>query len=948
MNGWAWVCLGCLATAATCAAAEPGGAFFLPERLAQQARMASERSLQVSGMRREVVEAARPWLAFSDDQLWEMMFGATIKRSWMVWSDGFCPACRKGVPMYTWVIEPLAQPWKARCPHCKELFPKNDFGAFYRSGMNASGVFDPARADRTLLYNAEHPDAGDPLRTFGVDDGEGFVAEGHRWRFVGAYLIYGQWKALVHAGILRLSAAYAVTGEATYAHKAGVLLDRVADLYPDHDFGKQGVMYEGAPRSGYVSTWHDACIETRQMALAYDRVREALAKDEALARYLAGRAKRHGIAASKATPADVLRNIESGILRHPQANPDRIYCNYPQTEMTIAILKSVLGGPGDHEAARAILDQLVDKATAVDGVTGEKGLTGYAAFATAYVADVLATYARSDPGFLRDMVRRHPRLADMFRFHIDTWVGRRFYPHIGDCGAFAAQCARYAAVTFTPSPGVGPSMFAFLWQLFEATGDPAFVQTLYHANGGTLDGLPHDLFAADPAAFRRDVAAVIRKHGAVTPGRSIDKQAWHLALLKAGSGPLERALWIDYDSGGYHSHGDALNIGLYAFGLDLLPDFGYPPVQFGGWGSERATWYTRTAAHNTVTVDGKSQRNLAGPMSERAGFDGRPSGRTTLWADGRLLRAVRAEAPEAYGIDRYERTVAMADVPAPRARPGQAETPCYVLDIFRVKGGSGHARMTYSGFGAAAGHGLRLVPGEPYGHGAQLRGFRTDPSPAAGWSVEWTLEDRLKSLPAGPPVRLRLTDLTDGASASLCEAWVAPNGYNSGDGEWIPALMARRQAERGPLESVFVSILEPYRDAPPVASARSLQAGPGAVALEVALADGRRDVWVAPGPVRATEAVDLTGGQRVTFDGDLLFLRLDRAGAPTEVATCGARTVRVGAWELQASGEGSLLELSFHGSAATLRSGRSAGPPRLLYKGRPARILPDPGQGRRP
>jgi hypothetical protein len=749
---------------------------------------------------------------------------------------------------------------------------------------------------------------------------------------------------LVHAGIVRLSAAYSITGDAAYAHRAGVLLDRVADLYPDHDFGKQGVMYEGPPRSGYVSTWHDACIETRQMALAYDRVREALAKDEALARYLAGRAARHGIGASKATPADVLRNIENGILRHPQANPDRIYCNYPQTEMTVAILKSVLGGAGDREAARAILDELVEKATSVDGVTGEKGLTGYAAFATAYVGDVLATYARSDPGFVRDMVRRHPRLADMFRFHIDTWVGRRFYPHIGDCGSFAAQCARYAAVTFTTSPGVGASMYAFLWQLYEATGDPAFVQTLYHTNGGTVAGLPHDLFAADPAAFRRGVAAVIRKHGAVTPGRSVDKQAWHLAMLKAGSGPLERALWMDYDSGGYHSHGDALNIGLYAFGLDLLPDFGYPPVQFGGWSSERATWYMRTAAHNTVTVDGKSQRNLAGPMSERAGFDGRPAGRTTLWADGRLLRAVRAEAPEAYGIDRYERTVAMADAPAPRARPGQSETPFYVLDVFRVKGASNHARMTYSGFGVAAAQGLRLAPGQPYGHGAQLRGFRTDPAPAAGWSVEWTVEDRLKSLAAGSPVRLRLTDLTDGASATLCDAWVAPNGYNSGDGEWIPALMARRQAERGSLDSVFVSILEPYREAPAVASARRLPAAPGAVALEVTLADGRRDVWIAPGSGGATRAVELAGGQTVTFVGDLLFLRLDRAGAPTEVAAYAPRNMRVGHWELQASGDDALLEVSLRGSGATLRSGL----PQLLYKGRPARILPGSGPERKP
>ena len=60
-----------------------------------------------------------------------------------------------------------------QCPHCHELFPKNDFEKFYRSGLDAHGVFDTTRADRSLLYNTEHPDPKDPLHAFGVDDGEG-------------------------------------------------------------------------------------------------------------------------------------------------------------------------------------------------------------------------------------------------------------------------------------------------------------------------------------------------------------------------------------------------------------------------------------------------------------------------------------------------------------------------------------------------------------------------------------------------------------------------------------------------------------------------------------------------------------------------------------------------------------------------------------------------------
>ena len=48
-----------------------------------------------------------------------------------------------------------------------------------------------------------------------------------------------------------------------------------------------------------------------------------------------------------------------------------------------------------------------------------------------------------------------------------------------------------------------------------------------------------------------------------------------------------------------------MNLGFFAKGLDLLPDFGYPRVQYGGWRSGKAKWYTMSAAHNTIVVDRK-------------------------------------------------------------------------------------------------------------------------------------------------------------------------------------------------------------------------------------------------------------------------------------------------------------------------------------------------------
>jgi hypothetical protein len=105
------------------------GSAFFPPQLIELARANAAKFPWAAEIQRSILDGAQPWMKFSDDELWEMMFGHTITRSWMVWSDGFCPDCTGETPMYTWEIDPFAIPWKVRCPHCAELFPKNDFHA---------------------------------------------------------------------------------------------------------------------------------------------------------------------------------------------------------------------------------------------------------------------------------------------------------------------------------------------------------------------------------------------------------------------------------------------------------------------------------------------------------------------------------------------------------------------------------------------------------------------------------------------------------------------------------------------------------------------------------------------------------------------------------------------------------------------------------------------------
>lgn len=885
------------------------GSLFYPAELIEKAKRNAENQAWAKRSRDRIVEAAQPWMAFTDDELWDLMFGSTVRRSWMVWSNGHCPACKEGVPMYNWRIEALRVPWKLRCPHCGQLFPKNDFHAFYRSGLDEHGVFQHGLADRSLLFNTEHPDPDDPLHRFGVDDGEGYRDGENTWWFVGTYLVYGQWKQVVHGGIKALAAAYAATGDPAYAHKAGVLLDRVADLYTTFDFKDQAMMYEGPAHAGYVSTWHDACEEARELAQAYDQVREALRGDEALAGFLSGKAAKYGVDASKASPVDVMRHIEEGILRDTIINHERIRSNYPRKEIALITIHSVLDWEGNRVKVYGLIDEMMERATAVDGVTGEKGLAGYCSGVIQSLAQFLARFSRVDPGFLRDMLARHPKLRQTYRFHIDTWCLQRYYPQVGDTGSFAAQVEKYVGVSFSDDPGLEPSMFAFLWRLYQETGDEAYVQALFQSNGNTVDELPRDLFADDPEGFQSDVRQVIDARGPEIGQGSVNKTEWRLAVLRSGRGDNRRAAWLDYDSGGPHGHADGMNLGLFAMGLDLMPDFGYPPVHYGGWSGPKFHWYVSTAGHNTVVVDGKDQE--------------RPSdGDATLWADGECFRAIRVDGSALYRIPRYERMVAMVDV---------SENSSYLLDVFRVAGGRDHAKFMHSHFGAISTHGLSLAPTEEFGYETQMRNFRRDGQPDTGWHADWKVEDRFGYIEEGRDIHLRYTDLTEEAEACTAEAWVALRGFGGNETAWIPRVMVRRQSDDEPLASAFIGVIEAYEGVPSVSGVHRLSMEGEIehgrqvtdVGVEIDLADGRRDVIL----VRDVENTVRDNGQMlrrdwsVRTDGELCMVRRSDDGSVSRIAICNGKSVRAGDTALDFEKRTEYAEIGFESGSPEILAG---------------------------
>ena len=743
------------------------------------------------------------------------------------------------------------------------FFPKNDFYEFYKSGLDEHGVFSPALADRSLLFNLEHPDESDSLRNFGVDDGEGFVQGENRWRFIGAYLVYGQWKKMVLNGIRYLSAAYVLTGDTRYAHQAGILLDRVADLYPDFEYGTQGMVYEFQDlvrANGYVTLWHDACEETRELALAYDMIFDAIRQDTELVNFLKKQAKKYKLANSKNSFLDIQRNIESNILLHPIKNRPRIESNFPKTDMANAIFYSILDWEKNKPRVMKIIDKFITKGTKFDGLSGEKGLEGYSALFVQAMAKFFTLYQHIDAQFLPQMIERYPELRKTFRFHLDTWVNGSYYPKVGDGGVVGKKTDQFVGVRFKKqiiseirfSDYSFCSMYSFFWSLFQTTGDTDFVKILFKANGEKVDGLPFDLLEDEPETIQQQISEIIKKSGSKIETGTFNKTGWCLAFLTSGKGENKRTVWLNYGNGGNHCHADGMNIGLFAFGLDLLPGFGYPPVQFGGWHSDRAIWYRKTASHNTIVADSEDQIPHIGediPEDRKLGLNPAKKlrqGKTTLWGDGKIVKVIRAKGDTLYQgktMKQYERTVALIDL---------SEEQFYVVDIFRVVGGKEHVKYFHGYFGEIATEGLNLQPIKlNLGERVLIEDIAGDSHPAPGWKAIWKIDNYYGYLPDGKNVYLQYTDFTPDVTAAKGKAWVA-FGFDNSKEAFLPSLVIKRTGENE-LSSTFVGILEAFEKSSAIRKIRRLKITDGNgdvynqmnVALEIELIDGKKQLIVA-------------------------------------------------------------------------------------------------------
>jgi len=334
-----------------------------------------------------------------------------------------------------------------------------------------------------------------------------------------------------------------------------------------------------------------------------------------------------------------------------------------------------------------------------------------------------------------------------------------------------------------------------------------------------------------------------------------------LALLRTRGtgGEPDQGVLLRYGPALNHANFDDLNFTYHALGHDLTYDLGYAL----GSAHVYTGWSKQTASHQLVVVDELSQGNQGAPSG----------GELRAFLKGEYTNAVDASAPGPYrpaGVEEYGRTLFLVDdvQPSKAFVNGELEpsTP-YLVDIFRVTGGSRHDSFTHSlgrevKFGGVnieeatstslAGKNYEwgdkiLVDGDvagqankpywmaPPGNGY---GFLMEPQELTpqdkNWWAEWKLPED-----AGQ-VRIWFPEVK---GEKALTAWGPGIQHNLPDAQYV---VRRRQPVNG--NSVFVTVWEPYRETSKIENVETTVFADGgtswpAVAVKVTKKDGRID-WL--------------------------------------------------------------------------------------------------------
>ncbi|MCF3108770.1 heparinase II/III-family protein [Niabella sp. CC-SYL272] len=812
------------------------------------------------------VEKARPWLAKTDETLWAMVPGQDLPRTIDVGYDKFasgpkfvgCIVCGDKILQYgNYPYNPdfEKKPWKLTCPACGSVFPTNDFGKYYQSALDEQGLFNPAKGDTSLLFNTDHPDPKDPLHKFGVDNGFGYVHNGRAYKYIG-YYSWKYWR-YIQEGLTALANAFLYTGDQRYAHKAAILLDRIADVYPSMDwspYARRGWYHsDGSTGRGKIegSIWETGIVQG--MADAYDKILSGTQNDPALYAFLKQQGQRYRLPNSKGTRELFVTNVDEGILKTTfQAVLDqRIRGNQGMYQHTVALCALALNTAPfttqwldwlfapDGGAIPELMINRFDR----DG-TSDEGAPGYAVIWGLHISP-LAALLRSYPSYTNhNIFRDFPQFKNVYTVAYRMAVLGKAIPNIGDAGSTG----------LVGIPNADPKFMA-LGYLY--TRDPEIAVAAYRANGYSAKGLGLDIFAENPEAVNLEIKKIGEAAGTRPIGGYL-MSGFGLSILESGRGASGIALASNYGRTIHHAHNDMLNFDLFAFGHWLTPDLGYP--EFATNIPSVTEWTRSTISHNLVFANKRPQGSAW-------------SGHTRLFKQLNGFGAFELDGKAAYpDLKTYSRTLLLVGGSSNNA----ADSNAYVVDIFRVRGGNDHVFSFHGPPGAVRTEGLQLqvqekgtyagthiskgtkAAGFPYGY-SFLYNVEKDTSPPASFIADWKAQPGYRGLTENDHIHIRMHATTSSDDVSLADG--DPPQNKPGNPKTLRYLLMHRAGSD--LTSNFVTILEPYRNHPFIKSVRRMDNGKEeSISIRVEKADGTVD-YLVYNPA-AQNGIQLANGIAVT------------------------------------------------------------------------------------
>jgi len=809
------------------------------------------------------LDAVKVYENLSYQFLWEMVASQLIPRTAGVTvpQTHGCLVCGHSVMEhgnYPYILDFLNNRWKIVCPSCGYTFPTNDFEAYYKGGLDENGFFYPnlakahdrelvARGEHSNLVNILYPEKGEK---WGVDDGTGYTDPdtGIHYAFIGYYNHFA-WnfydKPNINNALTAFKNAYLASGDIAYAEKGIVLLDRIADVYPELDLARWTIS-EGHLNSngGSIdkgkavgSIWE--CGLVSDLMEAFQVLADVLKEDRAPNAVAFIKTKSHRCRqwGKEECAQTIYDRIMHGIVAqvYPSVMLAHIYGNYGMHQRALA-LAAVLWdklpdtkdwldfnfrtSPENQQRVYGgnISSVMIDRIDR-DGY-GNEAASGYNSIWLRHNLDIAELLDGYEIDGMQWDLFSHPKFRKMFF---------TMYPLIM-CDIYGAKIGDNAACG---NPSNAADM-QILLRGFLKYGEPELAQAAYFLAKNSMDNLDTSGFIEDPEKVREKVQNIIDTYGTLKlKGTNLTRYGF-IALRDGNAGDMwidpkksnQRAAWVYYGRNTGHGHRDTLNLGLIAYGLDVSPEMGYP--RYADYmDMHRVSVVINTISHNTVVVNDMPQtpQIVGTPMH----YD---------WNKQVKLFDVASEPAYRDIVDTYRRTGAMIRID---------DDSSYVVDLFRVSGGESHC---YSFHGAehtkVVTTGLDLTkqtdangnyigtyagPDTTYPTEADVRDvtgarylinvdtqkgnigqFTADYSLADSWNI---LGDGAKA-PTDIHLKLTMLDTYD----EVVAADLMPPENKPGNPKTLRYILAKRKGEN--LKSCYTAVIEPYRSTSKIAAIETL------------------------------------------------------------------------------------------------------------------------------